>query len=137
MRLPATIGRSHVLAAVALSCIAASWTGCATGNTTSNTSGAGGSSLTLSTATSGQGGFSGTGGGGGSHGCTYTDSEKATPVPLDQASAYFNLAQAYFAAGQRDQAEDSVLESLEAAPGFRPAQKLLLQIKDASAKGDH
>ena len=32
-------------------------------------------------------------------------------------------------AGKRDQAEDAVLASLEAAPGFRPAQKLLLQIK--------
>ena len=46
--------------------------------------------------------------------------------PLDKASAQFNLAQAYFAAGQRDKAEEHVLASLEAAPGFRPAQKLLL-----------
>ena len=47
--------------------------------------------------------------------------------PLDQASAQFNLAHAYFAAGQREQAEDHLLASLEAAPGYRPAQKLLLQ----------
>ena len=51
--------------------------------------------------------------------------------PLDQASAQYNLAHAYFAAGQREQAEDHLLASLEAAPGYRPAQKLLLQIKDA------
>ena len=51
--------------------------------------------------------------------------------PLDQASAQYNLAHAYFAAGQREQAEDHLLSSLEAAPGYRPAQKLLLQIKDA------
>jgi cellulose synthase operon protein C len=45
------------------------------------------------------------------------------------ASAQFDLAQAYFDAGQRDKAEDAVLASLEAAPGYRPAQKLLLQLK--------
>lgn len=49
--------------------------------------------------------------------------------PLDKAGAQFNLAQAYFAAGQRDKAEENVLLALEAAPGYRPAQKLLLQIK--------
>ena len=49
--------------------------------------------------------------------------------PLDVASAQYDLAQAYLGAGQRDKAEDAVLASLEAAPGFRPAQKLLLQIK--------
>jgi lipopolysaccharide biosynthesis regulator YciM len=47
------------------------------------------------------------------------------------ASAQYNLAHAYFAAGQRDKAEEHLLASLEAAPGYRPAQKLLLQIKDA------
>ena len=49
--------------------------------------------------------------------------------PLDVASAQFDLAQAYFEAGRRAEAEDAVLASLEAAPGYRPAQKLLLQIK--------
>jgi cellulose synthase operon protein C len=49
--------------------------------------------------------------------------------PLDKAGAQFNLAQAYFASGQREKAEETVLLALEAAPGFRPAQKLLLQIK--------
>ena len=49
--------------------------------------------------------------------------------PLDKASAQFNLARAYFAAGQKDKAEDHLLASLEAAPGYRPAQKLLLQIE--------
>ena len=54
--------------------------------------------------------------------------------PLDQASAQFNVARAYFAAGQPDQARDHLLASLEAAPGYRPAQKLLLQLED-SQKG--
>ena len=49
--------------------------------------------------------------------------------PLDKASAQFNLAHAYFAAGQKDKAEDHVLASLEAAPDYRPAQKLLLQLE--------
>ncbi|MGD0126124.1 MAG: tetratricopeptide repeat protein [Terriglobia bacterium] len=50
--------------------------------------------------------------------------------PLDTSSAQFNLAQAYFAAGQRDKAQQHVLTSLEAAPGYRPAQQLLLQLQD-------
>jgi cellulose synthase operon protein C len=55
--------------------------------------------------------------------------------PLDKASAEFELAQAYFAAGEKDKAEESVLLALETAPGFRPAQKLLLQIKSAESTG--
>jgi tetratricopeptide (TPR) repeat protein len=54
--------------------------------------------------------------------------------PLDKASAQFELAQAYFAAGQSDKAEENVLQALETAPDYRPAQKLLLQLQD-SKKG--
>jgi cellulose synthase operon protein C len=54
--------------------------------------------------------------------------------PLDKAGAHFKLAQAYYAAGQRDKAEESVLASLEAAPGYRPAQKLLLEIEHPEQK---
>jgi cellulose synthase operon protein C len=50
--------------------------------------------------------------------------------PLDKASAEFDLANAYFLAGQKDKAEENVLLSLEAAPDYRPAQKLLLQLQD-------
>jgi tetratricopeptide (TPR) repeat protein len=52
--------------------------------------------------------------------------------PVDKAAAQFNLARAYFAAGQKDKAEDHVLASLEVAPDYRPAQKLLLQLKDSN-----
>jgi tetratricopeptide (TPR) repeat protein len=52
--------------------------------------------------------------------------------PLDKAAAQFNLARAYFAAGQKDKAEEHLLASLEAAPDYRPAQKLLLQLKDSN-----
>jgi cellulose synthase operon protein C len=52
--------------------------------------------------------------------------------PLDKASAQYSLARAYLAAGQNDMAEEHLLASLEAAPSFRPAQKLLLQLKDSN-----
>jgi hypothetical protein len=55
--------------------------------------------------------------------------------PLDMASAEFNVAQAYFAAGQSAKAEESVLASLEVAPGFKPAQKLLLEIEAKGKSG--
>jgi tetratricopeptide (TPR) repeat protein len=56
--------------------------------------------------------------------------------PLDKAGAQFNLAQAYFAAGQKDKAEESVLAALETAPGYRPAQKLLLELQQNPAKAN-
>jgi cellulose synthase operon protein C len=54
--------------------------------------------------------------------------------PLDKASAEYDLAKAYFDNGQRDKAQDSVLQALEAAPDYGPAQKLLLQL-EGSEKG--
>ncbi len=54
--------------------------------------------------------------------------------PLDKAQAEFNLAQSYFAAGQKGKAEESVLAALETAPGYRPAQKLLLELQKSNAK---
>jgi cellulose synthase operon protein C len=56
--------------------------------------------------------------------------------PVDKAGAQFNLAQAYFAAGQKDKAQESVLAALETAPGYRPAQKLLLELQRSSAKSN-
>ena len=53
-------------------------------------------------------------------------------APLDKAGAQYRLAQAYLAAGQRDMAEQSVVAALEAAPDYRPAQKLLLQLQQAT-----
>jgi len=50
--------------------------------------------------------------------------------PLDGSSAHFYLAQAYLATGQMDKAKDNVLQALEAAPDYRPAQKLLLQLEE-------
>ena len=48
--------------------------------------------------------------------------------PNDMAGARYNLALAYRKAGRTEDAKDAVLQSLEAAPGFRPAQKLLLEL---------
>jgi tetratricopeptide (TPR) repeat protein len=53
----------------------------------------------------------------------------AASNPVDKAGAQFSLAQAYFAAGKTDKAEECVLAALEIAPGYRPAQKLLLQLQ--------
>jgi tetratricopeptide (TPR) repeat protein len=50
--------------------------------------------------------------------------------PMDVTSARFHLAQAYLAAGQTDQAKQNVVLALEAAPDYRPAQKLLLQLEN-------
>ena len=49
--------------------------------------------------------------------------------PLDRASAHYDVAKAELAAGDKAKAEESVLASLEAAPGYKPAQKLLLEIE--------
>jgi len=48
--------------------------------------------------------------------------------PEDLAGSYYNLAKAQRAAGHNDEARDNVLLALEAAPSFRPAQKLLLEL---------
>jgi Flp pilus assembly protein TadD len=49
--------------------------------------------------------------------------------PLDTASAHYDLAKAYLAEGDKASAEEQVLGALEAAPGFKPAQKMLLDIE--------
>lgn len=48
--------------------------------------------------------------------------------PIDLAGAHYQLARALQASHQMDQARDEVLSALEAAPGFKPAQKLLLEL---------
>ncbi len=56
--------------------------------------------------------------------------------PVDKAGAEFKLAQAYLAAGKRDKAQESVLAALETAPGYRPAQKMLLELQEPSPKSN-
>ncbi|MDQ6665654.1 MAG: hypothetical protein M3Z23_14835, partial [Acidobacteriota bacterium] len=54
--------------------------------------------------------------------------------PLDQAGNHFNLAKAYHAARNDDQARDEVMIALEAAPNYKPAQRLLLELTADTAK---
>jgi tetratricopeptide (TPR) repeat protein len=48
--------------------------------------------------------------------------------PLDPAASHFNLARALHGAKRLDDAKEHLLLALEAAPGFKPAQKLLLEL---------
>jgi tetratricopeptide (TPR) repeat protein len=52
--------------------------------------------------------------------------------PVDPAGTHFSLAKAYQAEHKNTQAMDEVLSSLEIAPGFRDAQKLLLELNKES-----
>ena len=48
--------------------------------------------------------------------------------PGDQAGAHFLLAKALRQASRNDDAREQVLLALEVAPGFKPAQQLLLEL---------
>ncbi len=48
--------------------------------------------------------------------------------PLDAAASHYNLAKAYQGARESERAKEELLLALEAAPGYRPAQKLLLEL---------
>lgn len=49
-------------------------------------------------------------------------------TPPDEAGARFNLAKALFSAERKDEAKDELLQALELAPGFKPAQRMLLEM---------
>lgn len=48
--------------------------------------------------------------------------------PADPAQSHYQLAQAYMKASQTEKAMEHVVSALETAPGYRPAQKLLLEL---------
>jgi cellulose synthase operon protein C len=50
--------------------------------------------------------------------------------PIDVAGAHYGLARAFVAAKRMPEARDEVFSALEAAPGFKPAQKLLLELSE-------
>jgi tetratricopeptide (TPR) repeat protein len=50
--------------------------------------------------------------------------------PIDPAQAHYDLARAYNLNHQPDKAKEELVSALEIAPGFRPAQKLLLQLNE-------
>jgi tetratricopeptide (TPR) repeat protein len=49
--------------------------------------------------------------------------------PIDPAQAHFDLARAYHLNKENEKAKDELLAALETAPGFRQAQKLLLELE--------
>lgn len=54
-------------------------------------------------------------------------------TPIDPAAAHYELAKAYLKAGNKPKAEEQVFLALEAAPGFKPAQKLMLELNSDQA----
>jgi len=54
--------------------------------------------------------------------------------PTDAATARYNLARAYRTAGKSDEAKEELLLALESAPGFQPAQRMLLELSKEEKK---
>ncbi|HXK59701.1 MAG TPA: tetratricopeptide repeat protein, partial [Acidobacteriota bacterium] len=50
--------------------------------------------------------------------------------PVDRAQAHFNLANVLFELGRKAEAKEQVLSALEIAPGYEPAQELLLKLSE-------
>lgn len=50
--------------------------------------------------------------------------------PHDMATAWFRVAQAHHQMGNIEESQTHVLQALDLAPSFRPAQRLLLQLAD-------
>ena len=55
--------------------------------------------------------------------------------PVDPSSAHYGLALALKGLQRFDEARDEVVAALEAAPGYRPAQRLLLELNSREAPG--
>jgi tetratricopeptide (TPR) repeat protein len=53
--------------------------------------------------------------------------------PQDPARAHYDLARAYNLNRQKQQAQDELIAALEVAPGYRQAQKLLLELSGAES----
>ena len=53
--------------------------------------------------------------------------------PHDKATANFRMASAYHQLGDNEQTQDYLLQALDVAPNFRPAQKLLLDLVRADS----
>jgi thioredoxin-like negative regulator of GroEL len=52
--------------------------------------------------------------------------------PIDVAGAHYDLARAFNLNRQPEAARNELIDAMEIAPGFRPAQKLLLQLSGAA-----
>jgi len=56
--------------------------------------------------------------------------------PVDPAKAHYDLARAYHLNHQDEQSKDELLAALETAPGYRQAQKLLLELSESGTQHD-
>lgn len=55
--------------------------------------------------------------------------------PHDKATAYYSLARAHHQLGDDETSRDTLLLALDVAPGYRPAQRLLLELMRSQADG--
>jgi len=55
--------------------------------------------------------------------------------PHDKAMAWYRLARANHALGERERSQAQLLQALDVAPNFRPAQKLLLELMRGASSG--
>ena len=55
--------------------------------------------------------------------------------PHDKAMAWYRLAKANHALGERQRSQEQLLQALDVAPNFRPAQKLLLELMRGAGDG--
>ena len=60
------------------------------------------------------------------------ESEVDGVVIATPAETHYDLARAYHLNNQDDQAKDELLAALETAPGYRQAQKLLLELSETT-----
>ncbi len=57
--------------------------------------------------------------------------------PHDKATAYYRMARAHNALGDREASQGQLLQALDVAPNFRPAQRLLLELMRADQGSEH
>ena len=57
--------------------------------------------------------------------------------PHDKATAYYRLATAHKALGDRSASQDQLLMALDVAPNYRPAQRMLLELMRAEPGSEH
>ena len=56
--------------------------------------------------------------------------------PHDKANAYYRMARANHALGDREASQSSLMQALEIAPNYRPAQRLLLELMRADVSDE-
>ncbi len=57
--------------------------------------------------------------------------------PHDKATANYRMASAYHELGNNERSQDHLLQALDVAPNFRPAQRLLLDLMRAGSDNQH